>query len=101
MCFLEHDKIEALIARVRQLEDALEISHALHATEPHFLLTRELRLIATPIETIVPESEPGHKEEELAESMGALTLDVHGSRYFGPTGVFTVSLPLSVLVTCN
>jgi len=45
-----HEKINALSSRVRQLEDALEQSHANLSTEPHPLLTTELRALKRPIE---------------------------------------------------
>ena len=45
-----HEKINALASRVRQLEDALEQSHANLSTEPHPLLTAELRALKKPIE---------------------------------------------------
>lgn len=45
-----HEKINALSSRVRQLEDALEQSHANLSTEPHPLLTAELRALKKPIE---------------------------------------------------
>ncbi|KAF8582756.1 hypothetical protein K439DRAFT_1618032 [Ramaria rubella] len=84
-----HDKIDALIGRVRQLENALEASHSHNSCDPHPLLGDELRIIATPIDsTISSEPEPIVKEEELVESMGTLTLDNRGTRYFGATGAF-------------
>jgi len=45
-----HEKINALSSRVRQLEDALEQSHANLSTEPHPFLTAELRALKKPIE---------------------------------------------------
>ncbi|KAF8582754.1 hypothetical protein K439DRAFT_1618030 [Ramaria rubella] len=84
-----HDKIDALIGRVRQLENALEASHSHNSCDPHPLLRDELRIIATPIDSAISsEPEPIVKEEELVESMGTLTLDNCGARYFGATGAF-------------
>jgi hypothetical protein len=92
MYFFQHDKIDTLIARVRQLENALEKSHTLHSTEPHPLLRHELHLIAKPLDSKpVPEQSLG--EEELADAVGTLTLDGSVSRYFGSTGAFAVRLP--------
>ena len=54
-----HEKINALSSRVRQLEDALEQSHANLSTEPHPLLTAELRALKKPIER-------GHENELLS-----------------------------------
>ena len=54
-----HEKINALSSRVRQLEDALEQSHANLSTEPHPLLTAELRALKRPIEK-------GHENELLS-----------------------------------
>lgn len=54
-----HEKINALSSRVRQLEDALEQSHANLSTEPHPLLTSELRALKRPIEK-------GHENEALS-----------------------------------
>jgi len=45
-----HEKINTLASRVRQLEDALQRSHANLSTEPHPLLTPELRALKKPIE---------------------------------------------------
>jgi hypothetical protein len=72
------------------------MSHSLHSNDSHPLLREEFRRIATPIEPAVPGPEPGLKEEELADSMGTLTLDGHGSRYFGSTGAIAVNLPSTI-----
>lgn len=90
--FLQHERIDALIDRVRQLELALETSHALHSSkESHPLLEKELRLIATPVAIMTTESEATPKEEELTEYLGTLTLDKSGTQYFGTAGAYAVS----------
>ncbi|KAF8582757.1 hypothetical protein K439DRAFT_1661654 [Ramaria rubella] len=84
-----HEKIDALIGRVHQLESALEKSHSLHSSEPHPLLGVELRLIATPVDSKIPSNpELAQKEKEMVDTMGILTLDNRGTRYFGWTGAF-------------
>ncbi|KAI0917333.1 hypothetical protein AcV5_007828 [Taiwanofungus camphoratus] len=40
-----HEKIKAMSERIRQLEDALQVLHTQHSTEPHPLLRQELLLI--------------------------------------------------------
>lgn len=45
-----HEKINMLSSRVRQLEDALEHSHSKFSTDPHPLLTLELRALKKPLE---------------------------------------------------
>ena len=91
---LQHEKIDALLNRVRQLERALEASHALLSSETHPLLFEELRLIATPMQAAAPEPEPQpqatEKDEDLAECVGTLTLENLGTRYFGSPGDFAV-----------
>ena len=87
----QHEKIDILIGRVHQLEDALQASHLLHSHETHPLLKEDFRLIATPLEPFASEPEPAGKEDEVAECMGTLTLDKSGTQYFGTTGAYAVS----------
>jgi hypothetical protein len=47
---LLHEKITILSKRARQLEDALERSHSNFSTEPHPLLTSELRTLKKPLD---------------------------------------------------
>jgi hypothetical protein len=91
LAFLQHEKIDALIGRVRQLEIALETSHSLHSREIHPLLEEELRLIAAPIESVMSASDHAGKDDELADSVGSLSLDTSGTQYFGTTGAYAVS----------
>lgn len=95
-----HEKINALSSRVRQLEDALEQSHATISTELHPLLTAELRALKRPIER-------GHENElfsglrsnglggangshegdiaeanEAPDAVGSLAVDESGKRNF-------------------
>ncbi|KAF8513491.1 hypothetical protein JB92DRAFT_2923771 [Gautieria morchelliformis] len=83
-----HEKIDALICRVRQLEIALETSHSLHSRETHPLLEEELRLIAAPIEPVMSASDHAGKVDELADSLGTLSLEKSGTQYFGTTGAY-------------
>ncbi|GJJ11269.1 hypothetical protein Clacol_005501 [Clathrus columnatus] len=88
-----HARVDSLVQRVRQLENALEVLQTLHYAEVHPLLTDELRGIATPLEegesSLSVEELPTTilKEEGLSESMGTLALDKKGIRFFGPTAV--------------
>jgi hypothetical protein len=45
-----HVKINDLSNRVRELEDALEQAHSRYSTQPHHLLSAELRALKNPIE---------------------------------------------------
>ena len=81
-----------LIARIHQLEDALQASHSLHSHETHPLLEEDFRLIATPLEAFTSQLEPAGKEDEVAECMGTLTLDKSGTQYFGTSGAYAVSI---------
>ena len=72
------------------------MAHSLQSNESHPLLRDQLRLIATPVASVGPGPGLRAEEEELAESMGTLTLDGHGSRYFGSMAAFAVRLPISI-----
>lgn len=58
-----HEKINTLSTRVRQLEDALQVSHSRQSIEPHPLLTEELLKLKKPLEK--------GNESENAQSTGA------------------------------
>ena len=68
---VRHDKITVLANRVRQLEDALQDM----STEPHPLLTEELRAIKRPLERESPEEQAQeHQEQEVVESINVGSL---------------------------
>jgi len=87
----KHKKIDTLISRVQELETALEASHSINSSDIHPLLSEDHRLVATPLDSAAAEPQRAVREE-LAESLGTLTLDDHGTRYFGSIGTFAVSL---------
>ncbi|KAG6864621.1 hypothetical protein C0991_008242 [Blastosporella zonata] len=85
-----HEKINQLSNRVRQLEDALSQSHALHSSFSHPLLSEELLQIKRPLERERLDV-PNGKDEKVdpndsIDSMGSLSIS-HGGRstFFGQT----------------
>ncbi|CDO73245.1 hypothetical protein BN946_scf185008.g7 [Trametes cinnabarina] len=85
-----HEKINQLANRVRDLEDALRISHAQHSLEPHPLLTEELLRIKAPIQRenlINTGTINGNSEEQsgdVVDSFGSLSISDSGrTNYFG------------------
>ncbi|GLB43428.1 putative fungal specific transcription factor [Lyophyllum shimeji] len=85
-----HEKINQLSNRVRQLEDALAQSHALHSNFTHPLLTQELLQIKRPLERERLDLPTGKDEKgdpnDSIDSMGSLSIS-HGGRstFFGQT----------------
>ncbi|EAU90145.2 hypothetical protein CC1G_05683 [Coprinopsis cinerea okayama7 len=88
-----HEKINELAQRVRDLEDALRVSHAQLSTEQHPLLTEELLKIKAPLQR-EPATARSHiggtiKEEEqstdIPDAFGSLSISsVSGrTKYFG------------------
>ncbi|KAH8832428.1 hypothetical protein DL96DRAFT_1767440 [Flagelloscypha sp. PMI_526] len=85
-----HDKIHELSARIRTLEDALALSHALHSNQPHPLLSETLRQIKRPLEREIPKSsvpsgEVNNTTEEATTAMGSLTIHDAGRSTFHST----------------
>ena len=85
-----HEKINQLANRVRELEDALRASHALHSLEPHPLLSEELLRIKAPIQRenlINTGAANGTNEEpgaDVVDSFGSLAIsDTGRTNYFG------------------
>ncbi|KAF5383588.1 hypothetical protein D9615_003709 [Tricholomella constricta] len=85
-----HEKINQLSNRVRQLEDALAQSHALHSSFTHPLLTDDLLQIKRPLERERLDQPNGKDEKgdlnDNIDSMGSLSIS-HGGRstFFGQT----------------
>ncbi|KAG6810865.1 hypothetical protein H0H92_010021 [Tricholoma furcatifolium] len=85
-----HEKINELANRVRQLEDALSQSHALHSNFTHPLLTEELLQIKRPLERermpVTNGKEEKSDSNDNIDSMGSLSIS-HGGRstFFGQT----------------
>ncbi|KAJ7636037.1 fungal-specific transcription factor domain-containing protein [Mycena polygramma] len=84
-----HDKISELATRVRQLEDGLAQSHALHSLQPHPLLAPDLLNIKRPLERERVEA-PAKQEKldaaqnEGVDAMGSLSISDGGrSTFFG------------------
>lgn len=80
-----HDKIGELATRVRQLEDGLAQSHALHSLQPHPLLAQELLNIKRPLERNAPPApEKPEAQNEVVDAMGSLSISDGGrSKFFG------------------
>ncbi|KAI0763750.1 hypothetical protein BD413DRAFT_483629 [Trametes elegans] len=81
-----HDKITILSNRVRALEDALQEAHAALSSEPHPLLTDELRALKRPLEREAPDEQPPEQEQESVESInvGSLSITENGhTKFYG------------------
>ncbi|KAH9888914.1 fungal-specific transcription factor domain-containing protein [Cubamyces lactineus] len=85
-----HEKINQLANRVRDLEDALRTSYAVHSLDPHPLLSEELLRIKAPIQRenlINTGTANGNSDEQSADvvdSMGTLSISDSGrTNYFG------------------
>lgn len=84
--------------RIRQLEDALQISHTTSASTSHPLLSKELLAIKNCLD--IPgntELYETHSEDdslsELYSDLGTLTISDHGeSRFYGRSGAAVSSL---------
>lgn len=73
-----HDKIGELANRVRQLEDGLAQSHALHSLQPHPLLTPDLLNIKRPLERERLDAPPKQENPDVTLNEG---VDALGSLY--------------------
>ncbi|KAF7317966.1 Fungal-trans domain-containing protein [Mycena kentingensis (nom. inval.)] len=83
-----HEKITELSNRVRQLEDGLQASHALHSAQAHPLLTPDLLAIKRPLERERPDApakqETNESPTDGVEAMGSLSISDGGrSTFFG------------------
>ncbi|EIW58718.1 uncharacterized protein TRAVEDRAFT_149071 [Trametes versicolor FP-101664 SS1] len=77
-----HDKITILANRVRALEDALQDV----SSQPHPLLTDELRALKKPLEREAPEEQAQEQEQESVESInvGSLSITESGhTKFYG------------------
>lgn len=77
--------------RIRQLEDALEISHSVTSSASHPLLREELLAIKRGVGPSAPaEPEQGNEsddKDDYVEAMGTLSISDHGvSRFIGRSG---------------
>lgn len=86
-----HEKITELCSRVRDLEDALRVSHTQNSTKPHPLLTDELLRVKAPLQRESPPINPttiNQQEEEnnpdVIDSFGTLAINRSGhTSYYG------------------
>ncbi|KAH8111005.1 fungal-specific transcription factor domain-containing protein [Phellopilus nigrolimitatus] len=85
-----HRKLSEMSQRIRQLEDALEISHSTNSSSSHPLLREELLAIKRGIGPPVPpvlETEPEGLDGDTVEAMGTMSISERGvSRFIGRTG---------------
>ena len=68
-----HEKILELSTRVRELEDALTVSHGTWSSDPHPLLRDDLLRIKNPLERDAGQDK--HKdadEEDVVDAVGSL-----------------------------
>lgn len=82
--------------RIRQLEDALEISEAARTSAPHPLLREELLAIKRGVDDFkfgtANQVDP-EQEADVLNALGTLTISDRGvSRFIGPSGGSEVSL---------
>ncbi|THH10362.1 hypothetical protein EW145_g1390 [Phellinidium pouzarii] len=85
-----HRKLSEMSQRIRQLEDALEISHSANSSSSHPLLREELlsikRCIVPTTPAVIPEPE-GEPEGEYVEALGTMSISDRGvSRFIGRSG---------------
>lgn len=75
--------------RIRQLEDALEISHSTNSSQNHPLLREELLSIKRGVgpSNSAPEGDTDGPEGDYVEAMGTMSISERGvSRFIGRTG---------------
>ncbi|OBZ66412.1 GTP-binding protein Rho3 [Grifola frondosa] len=88
-----HEKINQLATRVRELEDALRVSHGLHSLESHPLLSEDLLRIKAPIQrdnllqnatSSTNGSSHDDQNADVVDSFGSLAIsDTGRTNYFG------------------
>ncbi|KAL5512411.1 hypothetical protein ACEPAG_3403 [Sanghuangporus baumii] len=92
-----HNKLIQMSQRIRQLEDALQISHSSVSGMPHPLLSEPLLAIKSGVDGLTneenekEENEVADEEEELATAFGTLTVaDSGASRFVGRVAAETL-----------
>jgi hypothetical protein len=101
-----HEKISELQTRVRELEDALRVSHSHLSADSHPLLADELLKIKAPLQREPPASRSPlngtHQEEEhnpdVVDAFGSLNINSGRAKYFGQIANSWVSWPTSFTV---
>ncbi|OAX41366.1 hypothetical protein K503DRAFT_712687 [Rhizopogon vinicolor AM-OR11-026] len=87
-----HEKISELCQRVRDLEDALRLSHSRVSSDRHHLLADDLLQIKSPLQREppsirnVPRSEAKEEDQngEVVDAFGSLSINASGgAKYFG------------------
>ncbi|KAF7309613.1 Fungal-trans domain-containing protein [Mycena indigotica] len=88
-----HEKIGELANRVRELEDALRVSHSHISNDGHPLLTEELLRIKAPLQREVPalrniphSAQDEEHNPDVVDAFGSLSISMSGgAKYFGTT----------------
>lgn len=87
--------------RIRQLEDALKISHAAHSRDPHPLHSEELLAVKAGVDLLISEedeeedTEEAEPESEILQAIDALAISQgRDARLGGNTGVEVSIHPL-------
>nr|GAT44715.1 predicted protein [Mycena chlorophos] len=88
-----HEKIQQLSNRVRELEDALRVSHSHISGDTHPLLSEELLKLKAPLQREAPAmrnlSHPKDGDEhnpDVVDAFGSLSISMSGgAKYFGTT----------------
>ena len=75
-------------ARIRQLEDALEVSHSMTSSDTHPLLQRDLRQIKSIID-LHSAIEQANEDEEIADHDDSRVLDTFGTLALRDDGAST------------
>ena len=82
-----HQKIEELSTRVRDLEDGLRASHAMHSQDNHPLLSEDLLRIKAPLQRENLAIANGNSDEpggDVVDAFGSLVIsDTGRTSYFG------------------
>ncbi|KAK2465633.1 hypothetical protein APHAL10511_002177 [Amanita phalloides] len=85
-----HEKIAELAQRVRDLEDALRVSHSQMSSQQHPLLSDELLKIKAPLQRDPPANRSTvlkvEENTEVIDAFGSLSISVSGrTNYYGST----------------
>jgi hypothetical protein len=83
-----HNKITGMSARIRQLEDALEVSHSMTSSDTHPLLQRDLRQIKSIID-LHSAIEQANEDEGMVEHDDSRVLDTFGTLALRDDGAST------------
>lgn len=83
-----HNKITEMSARIRQLEDALAVSHSITSSDSHCLLQRDLLQIKSIID-LHSAIEQANENEETAEWDDSRVLDTFGTLALRDDGAST------------